>query len=71
MSGNNQREFTKGRSSLINLTVLCDELTEHMDEKRTVDVTSLGFCKAFYTFSHNILLSKLGRYRLDGWKLDE
>ena len=70
MCGNNRHEFTKGKSSLINLTVLCDELTEHMDERRRVDGTYLGFCKAFYTFSHNILLSKLGCYKLDGWKLD-
>lgn len=44
---NNQREFTKGKSSLINLTVLSDELTEHTDERRTVDGTYTGFCKVF------------------------
>lgn len=64
MRGNNQRELPKGKSSLINLTVLCDELAEHMDEKRIVEV--LSFCKAFYTFSHNVLLSKMRHYRLDG-----
>lgn len=51
MRGNNLHEFSKGKSSVINLTVLCDELTEYMDERKMevpVDGTYLGFCKAFY-----------------------
>lgn len=73
MRGNNLHEFTEGKSSLINLTVLCDEQTEYMDERKMevpVDGTYLGFCKAFYAYSHNSLQSKLGHNRLDWWKLD-
>lgn len=73
MRGNNLHEFTKGKSSLIDLIVLCDELTEYMDERKmevSVDGTYLGFCNAFYVYSNNILLSKLGHNRLDWWKLD-
>lgn len=73
MRGNNLHEFTKGKSSLINLTVLSDELTEYMDERKMevpVDGTYFGFCKAFCAYSHNILLSKLGHNKLDWSKLD-
>jgi len=32
-----------------------------------MDVVYLAFCKAFDMISYNILTSKSGRYRFDGW----
>lgn len=61
MRGNNLHEFSKGKSSVINLTVLCDELTEYMDERKMevpVDGTYLGFCKAFYAQQEHCVLAE-------------
>lgn len=44
VSKNTQHEFTKVKSNLISLTVLSDELIEHMDEGRTGDDNCFGFC---------------------------
>lgn len=42
-------------------------MTGSVDERGAVSVIYLHFSKAFDTICHNILVSKLGRYGVDGW----
>jgi len=62
-----QHGFTKGTSSLTNLTAFYDGMTKWVDEGRAVGVVYLDFSKAFDIVSHNILVGKLRKCGLDKW----
>lgn len=55
----------KEKSCLTNLIAFYNEVTSLVDEERKVAVVSLDFSKDFDTISHNTLVGKLTRYRLD------
>ncbi|CAM4583475.1 unnamed protein product [Lepidochelys kempii] len=66
---NSHHGFTKSKSCLTNLIAFYDEITGSVDEGKAVDMLFLDFSKAFDTVSHNILVSNLKKYALDGWTI--
>lgn len=66
MTGNSWYGFAKPKSRLINLVVFNDEMTRSVDEGRVVDTIHLVFNKVLDMIFHSILVSKLGRYCLQG-----
>ncbi|KAK4826109.1 hypothetical protein QYF61_005247 [Mycteria americana] len=68
VSGSSQHGFTKGKSCLTNLITFYNEVTGLVDQGRAVDVVYLDLSNGFDTFSHNILIDKLTKYRLENWR---
>lgn len=54
-----QHGFCKGRSTVSNLVLLNDFLTDSMDNGMQVDVVYTDYSKAFDRISHSLLLNKL------------
>lgn len=60
-----QHGFTNAKSCLTNLIAFCDGMTGWVDGGRAMDVVNLVFSKASDTVSHNILIGKLRKHRID------
>ena len=57
-----QHGFVPGRSTVTNLFVATQYISDHLDSSSQVDVVYTDFSKAFDHINHNILLNKLKRF---------
>jgi len=62
---NKQYGFGKGRSALLQLLQMMDNLTDSLDDGGQMDVIYSDFEKAFDKVSHKRLISKLHAYGID------
>ena len=61
--------FQKGKSTHLALILLVDKITEALDRGECVIGIFLDFSKAFDTVDHDILLTKLNKYGINGMAL--
>ena len=61
-----QHGFRKGYSCLTQLIDVCDKWIEELDNKNCIDIVYLDFQKAFDSFPHQRLLTKLRGYGFQG-----
>jgi ribonucleases P/MRP protein subunit RPP40 len=61
-----QHGFTRGRSCLTNLLEFFEDVTEHLDEGKPVDIIYLDFSKAFDKVPHERLFSKIRAHGIGG-----
>ena len=62
-----QRGFIKGKLCLSKPVVFYNVRSCFVDEETAVNISYLGFRKAFDIVSHNIFIDKLIKYRLGKW----
>ena len=60
-----QHGFMKGKSCLINLISVYDQVTHLVNEGKAVDIVYLDFSRAFDTVSHGLFLEKLSAHGLN------
>lgn len=65
--GSSQDGFMKGKSRLTKLLAFYYEVTHLVCEGIAVDVIYLHVRKGFETVSHNIIMDKIKKCRLDKW----
>lgn len=65
MTGSNQHRFMKGKKYLTSLITFYNAMIGLVDQGRAVGVFDLDFGRAINTVSHNVLIDKLMKYRLD------
>lgn len=61
-----QHGFVKGRSTLTNLILYSDYISNALSKYKQVDSIYLDFCKAFDSVNHSILIYKLHKFGING-----